>query len=308
MATSFSSWADLGKGEEESPGALGRLPGTGAPTQLCPEQLLAASSPLQPRRSWNILTRRGKERQRQNPFKQEPQRLAATDCGDTGTSGRVRPQTRPSRNEPSPISPGSTWIPAGWNESNTTGRSGCSRGSPNWAGPAPSSQPAAGPLEVSGQPSSGAPDLLEQGKTAGGIWRLVSSWEQGAVLQAGEQARPAQECAVMPQRADTPTQRRGLALALAAEPEAKPHRSCSASLSPSTLLSLASSASPSFIFSSKLLCSCGRARGRVTRTEAASRNTCSSAPAAQQQTASARGARRAWLGLPAPSAGCFHEP
>lgn len=92
-------------------------------------------------------------------------------------------------------------------------------------------------------------------------------------MQAGEQARPSQECAVMPQRADTPTQRRGLAPELAASPEAKPHRSCSASLSPSTLLSRASSASPSFIFSSKLLCSCGRARGRVTRTET-SRNTC----------------------------------
>lgn len=77
----------------------------------------------------------------------------------------------------------------------------------------------------------------------------------------------------MPQRADTPTQRRGLAPELAASPEAKPHRSCSASLSPSTLLSRASSASPSFIFSSKLLCSCGRARGRVRRTET-SRNTC----------------------------------
>lgn len=80
----------------------------------------------------------------------------------------------------------------------------------------------------------------------------------------------------MPQRADTPTQRRGLAPELAAPAEAEPHRSCSASLSPSTLLSLASSASPSFIFSSKLLCSCGRARGRVTR-GGTSRNACSSA-------------------------------
>jgi len=71
-------------------------------------------------------------------------------------------------------------------------------------------------------------------------------------------ARPAQECAVMPRRADTPTRRRGLAAALA---EAEPHRSCSASLSPSTLLSRASSASLSFIFSSKVLCSCSGARG-----------------------------------------------
>lgn len=97
----------------------------------------------------------------------------------------------------------------------------------------------------------------------------------------------------MPRRADTPTRRRGLAAALA---EAESHRSCSASLSPSTLLSRASSASLSFIFSSKVLCSCS-GRGAELRAGETSRNKCWLPPELSRCGAGCRGAR----GLFAPS-------
>ncbi|PKU26946.1 hypothetical protein llap_22750 [Limosa lapponica baueri] len=90
VATSFSSWADLGKGEDGV-----QEPSGGFPERQHPPSS-AQSGFYQPGlfHSRNILARQGKERQRQSLFRQEPQRLATTDCRATGTSGRVRPQNK----------------------------------------------------------------------------------------------------------------------------------------------------------------------------------------------------------------------